>query len=198
MNRGDRRRGPVGRVEADRRRLILYVTLGVIAIAILIAVAVAARVPKAVSSTSAPAHLQVGDSAPAFAAGQISGPARDGQPTLLEVFATWCPHCQRETSILNELYDKYGSRVHFAAISGSPYGMDENSPETPEDVIAFSQRFKTRYPLVYDGSLDVANHYMQAGFPTVVVIDRAGKVAWIRDGEISRADIAKALDATLK
>ena len=54
--------------------------------------------------------------------GPFNLPKADHKPVLLEVFATWCPHCQHEVSVLNPLFHQYGDKVHFVAVSGSPYG----------------------------------------------------------------------------
>ena len=203
MKRAERRRGgPATRAEADRRRVILYATFSLIGLVVIIAIAVAARAPKTASDAPTLAQIKVGQDAPAFSisttAGLVKVPTGDGKPVVLEVFATWCPHCQRETSILNNLYSKYGSRVHIVAVSGSQYGMDENSPETQADVVKFSQRFKTHYPVAFDSERDVAGKYLQGGFPTIVSIDRAGKIVNVRDGEVSEATLVKDVESMLK
>ena len=50
----------------------------------------------------------------------------------------------------------------------------------------FVQKFKVAYPIAYDPDLTVANKYLQGGYPTIVVIGRDGKIAAVRDGEISQ------------
>lgn len=188
----------------DRRKPILYVTLGVIAVALVVTVAVLSRnpsvVPQSATETHAQSALKVGQKAPDFAVSTTAGPfdlATARTPVLLEVFATWCPHCQRETAILNTLYPRYKGAVNIVAVAGSPYAMDESQPESQADVVAFMQKFSIVYPVAFDPSLDVAGKYLQGGFPTVVLIGKDGLVQSIRDGEIPQADIAKALDTSL-
>ncbi|HEV7179594.1 MAG TPA: redoxin domain-containing protein, partial [Candidatus Baltobacteraceae bacterium] len=58
----------------------------------------------------------MGQPAPQFTAATTSGPfdlSQVSQPVFLEVFATWCPHCQRETKVIDRLYNSYKSRVTF-------------------------------------------------------------------------------------
>jgi thiol-disulfide isomerase/thioredoxin len=185
----------------DRRKLILYGSIGLIAIIAIVAVGLASRVPQTASQAPTYAKLTVGQAAPPFSAATTAGPfdstKTDGKPVLLEVFATWCPHCQNETTVLNRLYDKFGKRIDFVAVSGSPTAMDESSPETQEDVIAFRQRFSVQYPIAFDQNLDVAKKYLQGGYPTIVVIDKSGKVASVDDGEIDLATLTKRVDAVL-
>jgi thiol-disulfide isomerase/thioredoxin len=204
MNRTERRRGSQAKKKpTDNRRFYVYGTLAVVAILVVAAIAFASRTPKTASDAPMFATLTVGQAAPAFDVsttnGPFSVPTNDKKPVLLEVFATWCPHCQHEVTTLDKLFAKYGSAVHFVAVSGSPYAMDENHPASQGDVIAFVQRFKVQYPVAYDGELGVAKKYLQGGFPTIVLIDRAGKILSVRDGEISEkqltGDIQKALQS---
>ena len=166
----------------------------IVLLAIIAAIAIVNR--KAVgSSMPVPlsSNLSVGDSAPNFSVatsqGQFSLASTTG-PVLLEVFATWCPHCQHETVVMNKLYAAYGDRVHFVAVSGSPLAMNHSSPESQADVDAFVQFFQVRYPVAFDQSLDVANAYIQAGFPTIVLIGSDKRVKYLGTGEIAEATLA--------
>ncbi|MFY9780155.1 MAG: TlpA disulfide reductase family protein [Candidatus Baltobacteraceae bacterium] len=206
MNRAERRQGGGPsraelQAQAQRRRTILFASLGVMAVLLLVAVGVASRVPKVASEAPIYAQLKVGDKAPEFAVSTTGGPfdlaGAGGKPTLLEVYATWCPHCQRETVTLNRLYDAYRGNVNIVAVSGSPYGIDESSPESQADVVDFMQRFSVRYPIAFDPNLDVAKKYLQGGFPTLVLIGKDGTILGIRDGEIPSSDLSAALDAAV-
>ena len=184
----------------DRRRLILYVTLAVVAIAIVVAVVLGSRtnvVRKAASEAPMNSKLKAGDTAPEFAI-QTNGGSFDlaqvSTPVLLEVFATWCPHCQRETATLNELAGKYAGKLAIVAVSGSPYGIDGSSPESQTDVNRFGQQFQVRYPLAFDQDLKVAQLYLQGGFPTLVLIDRNKKITAIKSGEVTPADLEKLIN----
>jgi thiol-disulfide isomerase/thioredoxin len=185
----------------NRRKLIMYGSLGLLAIIAIVAVALASRVPKAASDAPMYAKLSVGDTAPQFAAATTAGPFDSanagGKPTLLEVFATWCPHCQHETSVLNQLYAQYGGKANIVAVSGSNVGIDGNASESQEDVMNFVHQFAVKYPVAYDPNLDVAKKYLQGGYPTIVLIDKANKIAYIDSGEIDEATLAKHIKAAL-
>jgi thiol-disulfide isomerase/thioredoxin len=195
---------PRRRTPADRRKPILYVTLGVIAVALVVTVAVLSRnpsvVPQAATESHAQATIKVGDQAPPFSVSTTAGPfdlATAQTPVFLEVFATWCPHCQHETKIINQLYDKYGKQIQIIAVSGSNVGGDGNTPESQADVIAFVGKFGVRYPIAFDPDLKVAGQYMQSGFPTIVVIKANKQISYIGDGEIPEATLAAAIKAAL-
>ena len=150
---------------------------------------------------------QVGQTAPVFQAATTGGLfdlAKTDKPVFLEVFATWCPHCQRETAVIDKLYTAYGSRVAFVAVSGSGTAMDGTSESSPADVLSFAQQFNVRYPIAYDPLIrepnnpkSVANLYLQGGFPTFAVIGKDKKVAYLNSGEISYNDLAAELNNVL-
>jgi thiol-disulfide isomerase/thioredoxin len=187
----------------DRRKLILYVTLAVVVVAIVVAIGLASRtnvVPKAASEAPMTSKLKPGDTAPTFAVQTNAGPfdlAQTPTPVLLEVFATWCPHCQRETVVLNQLAAKYAGKLAIVAVSGSPYGMDGSSPESQTDVNRFGEQFQVRYPLAFDQELKVAQLYLQGGFPTLVMIDKNKKITAIKSGEVKPDDLEKLVNPTI-
>ncbi len=180
---------------SDRRKIILYATIAVVIVAIVVAIGLASRtnvVPNAASQTNASSAIKAGDTAPAFAVQTTAGPfdlAQVSTPVLLELFATWCPHCQRETSVMNSVATKYAGKVAIVAVSASPYGMDGSSPESAADVNNFGSTFQVRYPLAYDPQLTVAKEYLKEGFPTIVLIDSSKKIRWITSGETKESDI---------
>lgn len=149
------------------------------------------------SASQAPiaALLTVGDTAPEFQVASTGGSfdlAKTKKPVFLEVFATWCPHCQRETAVLNRLYPQFKDKVAFIAVSGSNTGMD-GLAATSNDVLQFAQRFGVKYPVAFDGTLAVANDYLQGGFPTIVIISSDKKIVYLTSGEIPEATLAAQL-----
>jgi thiol-disulfide isomerase/thioredoxin len=192
------------RSSADRRKPILYITLGAIALALVVTVAVLSRNPSVVPQSATEAHvastIKVGQTAPPFAVSTTAGPfdlATAKTPVLLEVFATWCPHCQRETKIIDALYKRYGTRISIVAVSGSNLAGDGNSPASQADVIAFAQKFGVAYPIAFDPDLKVADAYMQSGFPTIVVIKANKTISYIGDGELAQSALETAIKAVL-
>jgi thiol-disulfide isomerase/thioredoxin len=144
---------------------------------------------------------QVGQPAPTFEVSTTAGLfnlAAADKPVFLEVFATWCPHCQREAAVVDRLYRKYGSRIQFVAVSGSDTGMDGTSAASTMDVLQWARRFNVQYPVAYDPLLNVASLYLQGGFPTFAVIGKDKKVAYLTSGEASYKDLAAAIESALR
>lgn len=182
--------------------------LAAIALAIAIIVALALywthrspEQPSTVTRVPMVGTAAVGNPAPEFSVPTTSGPfdlAKQTRPVLLEVFASWCPHCQRETVVLNRLYRSFKSRVSFIAIPGSTTAMDGISPESEADIFGFIQHFNVQYPVaIYDPSLTVSSQYIQGGFPTLAVIGKNKKVLYLGSGEIAYDTLAGQLRIAL-
>ncbi len=182
----------------DRRRLILWIVIALVVVGVVLAVGFASRkvVPENATEAVGQSAVKVGDAAPEFSVQTNAGPfdlASVSTPVLLEVFATWCPHCQRETTVMNDVATKYAGKVAVIAVSGDAFDMTHTGGESQADVNAFAQQFNVRYPIAFDPQLTVAKQYLKDGFPTIVLIGKDKKVRWITSGETAESDILKAI-----
>ena len=101
-------------------------------------------------------------------------------------------------AVVDRLYRKYRSRVEFVAVSGSETGMDGTSASSQLDVLDWARRFNVQYPVAYDPLLNVANLYLQGGFPTFAVIGKDKKVAYLSTGEVSFNELDSAVAKVLR
>jgi thiol-disulfide isomerase/thioredoxin len=160
--------------------------------------------PQLASASKAPVvgSAQRGKPAPNFVTATTAGEfdlAKEDKPVFLEFFATWCPHCQRETAVIDRLYDNYRARVAFLGIPSSNTGMDGTSPESQLDVLAFQNTFKVEYPIAaYDPSLQVANEYLQGGFPTIAIVGKNKIISYLNSGEVPYDELSSRLQKVLK
>jgi thiol-disulfide isomerase/thioredoxin len=150
---------------------------------------------------SVPHPVKVGARAPAFSVqtplGAISNDTFAGKPYMLELFATWCPHCQRMTSVLRTLRAKIPeSRFGMVSVTGSPYanGSTQGNPiaESQADVDAFDKYFNVTWPSLFDPNLKTAAAWGLDGFPTIFIVDPSGKVVFARSGEMPLATLLAA------
>ena len=154
------------------------------------AITFAARWSVPPSATEAPAFasLTKGSVAPRFSVTTLTGShvdsSRIAEPIMLEIFATWCPHCQRETQTIERLRRTFGDHLSIVAVTGSDIASDHQSVETSDDVRAFARQFGVNYSIAYDPALAVAKQYMQGAFPTIVFVDRAKRISSVQTGEI--------------
>ncbi len=97
---------------------------------------------------------------------------RDEQPVVLFFWATWCPSCQKELSVLNNMYAglvKEGIEV-FAI----------NVGEFPDTVENFIESYSLAYRVLLDKDTFVARAF-QTGVPSYVLIDKKGQVVFRDD-----------------
>jgi thiol-disulfide isomerase/thioredoxin len=149
---------------------------------------------------AASAPLAVGSVAPAISEPTARGTFDSGattRPFVVEFFAVWCPHCQREVPVVNELEKTDGSQVDVIAVPASPYGFDHTAMLTPADLSAFAQRFGATYRIGFDGFFGAPFDYGVAEFPTFFVVGADRHIAAVETGEVSfaqlHADVQRAL-----
>jgi len=159
----------------------------------------------AAQAPSNPNLLPVGSTAPGFTlttpAGQsVSLSSFRGKATLLEFFATWCPHCDAEAPHLRSIFSTL-PRAKYGWLSVNADGEDAAS------VYAYHRYFGIRDPAVLDigtggatGSFTspgspgpVTTKYQVQAFPTFYVLDPKGKITWTSDGEQPNALILQQL-----
>jgi thiol-disulfide isomerase/thioredoxin len=196
--------------EAPRRRVGAWIA-GVVAVLAIVAIIIYAllqhnrAVPGAAVATSAPVlppPLPVGSHAPSFAVrsniGTFSSADLAGKPYLLEIFATWCPHCQRMTKVLRALRAAVPQeRLAMISVTGSPYASnatpDNVISENQADVDAFESAFGVTWPTFFDPDLSVAKTWGLNGFPTIFVVNAKGVIVYTSSGEVPEATLMRAV-----
>jgi thiol-disulfide isomerase/thioredoxin len=111
-----------------------------------------------------------------------------GKVVLLEFMVPECPHCAKMTTVLDQLYSKYGGEnVMFLSVSGQG---SQWFGATPADVAGFIRTYGTNWPYLIDTSNSVFNAYGVTGTPTFFVIGKNGQVGASYVGETQYATLA--------
>ena len=135
-----------------------------------------------VALTAAPVRaqdlgLQVGTTAPPAKVFTLDGKEADlaqyigKTPMLIEFWATWCPNCAELEPTMLEVAKKYGQRVKFVGVAVSVN-------ETPARVKAFVAKHGLPGDQYFDTKGSATDVYDAPATSYVVVIDKAGKVAY--------------------
>ncbi len=99
------------------------------------------------------------------------------QVVLLDFWSTYCEPCKAEFPHLRAMYD------HDKARGLLVVGVAMDGPETMADVPAFVKRFDVDFPVVMDDDSRIASLYNpKKSMPLSVIIDRAGRIAVVREG----------------
>jgi len=132
------------------------------------------------SSTQVPA----GAAAPDFSLPGVDGKtyslgAERGKVVVLEFIATWCPHCQNDAPMMNQLYDTYKAKgVQVFGINATPQGYDHSNPARMSDLQWFHDTYSVAFPLLFDTELKSANDYGVYFYPTIYIVDKNGNIAF--------------------
>jgi thiol-disulfide isomerase/thioredoxin len=111
-----------------------------------------------------------------------------GRVLVVNFWATWCPPCRREIPGFARLSEKYAAMdVHFVGI-----GVDD-----ADKVRDFAGKIAIPYPILI-GDMDLFRLSEDLGNPTqalpfTLILDRQGKVAFIREGMLDEVSLEKIL-----
>lgn len=100
-----------------------------------------------------------------------------GQPTLVNIWATWCPPCVHEVPLL----------VSFAnAAAGKVAVVGVLTEDDPKLALKFARQFHMPYSSFIDDDGKVLRKF-SSGPPVTLFIDASGMVRFIKRGEIKTA-----------
>lgn len=124
----------------------------------------------------------LGQSPPAIALRQLDGPlitlgAMRGKPTVVNIWATWCPPCRREMPLLAEIAAKRQDAAFLFV----------NLAEGREAIRTYlaSQNLRLDHVLL-DQGMQVPHHYGTLGVPVTLFLRADNTLAAMHMGEISR------------
>ncbi len=207
-------RAQLVRRQRTRRRVFILGGVPLVLVVIVVAILIASNPSSSVGMVNAndlnPGSqlLSVGTKAPNFSLKTIDGKqytlsSFKGKPVLLEFFAVWCPHCQRESTVINQLDRNFGPKgLQTVAVLASPYGRNyDNSGGsdltivTKSDVQWFETTFGVKHLTLIDPTFATVNKYNANSYPTLYVVDRQGVIRYANSGEQPYATLAAAITA---
>ncbi len=111
--------------------------------------------------------------------GKKDGPVRLADVTapvvILEIFSMYCPHCQREAPVLNDLYALLERGGHADTVKMLGIGAGNSAME----VDIYRNKFQTPYPLVADQKFEVHDACGKVGTPYFYVLaKKPGETAY--------------------
>lgn len=222
--RGKKRNSQGGKslARAWRKWIIpVVVVLGVLALVVPTVLPGIIGTPQPASSSALPTEdmgesqqakvLGAGSDAPGFSLEDTEGEtisleSLQGKPVVIAFFAPWCPHCQDEAPVLNDIHAQYGDRVHIVSISATPYGKDYGKTQsriaphpriTIDDLKWFKEEYSVTYPLLFDPSIGAGTAYQIRSFPTTFFLDANHQVVEVFEGGRKVPDYQRVLDGIL-
>ncbi len=135
----------------------------------------------AVPAAGQAAGLEVGAKAPAVTVKDLEGkPVGLGQyigkqPLFLEWWATWCEQCETLLPRVRAAHAELGDQVAF-------FGINVAVNQSPERVRRYVESSKPPFRTLYDDEGESTRAYAAPTTSYVVIVDRAGRVAYTGTG----------------
>ncbi|MEM6793678.1 MAG: TlpA disulfide reductase family protein [Acidobacteriota bacterium] len=112
-----------------------------------------------------------------------------GEAVVIDLWASWCGPCRIQARHFETLHEEYQGRdVNFLAI---------NSRESEDVIFDYIEKTPFPYPVLMDPLGEVADRYRSSGLPTVMVIDRGGRVTFVRVGVTDVATLRREIETAL-
>lgn len=109
----------------------------------------------------------------------------NGQPLVVNIWATWCPPCQREMPVLEEA-QKNHEDLTFAFV---------NHGEQPSVIQSFLEdESLSLHNVLMDSSGSLSSATGAMGLPTTLYYNAEGQLVDTHFGELSRASLQRGLD----
>jgi thiol-disulfide isomerase/thioredoxin len=136
----------------------------------------------------------VGKDAPAFAlpvaangdeGARMSVAGLKGHPVVLDFWASWCGPCAAEAPVLDRLSRRYEKRGLVV--------LGVNVSDSPDVVRQYAQQKGLSYPQVVEHRSEVSDLYGVERLPSLVVIDKQGKVSAFFTGNVDESALDEVL-----
>ena len=102
-----------------------------------------------------------------------------GKPIVINLWATWCPHCIEEMDAYQKLYDEYADQVEFVILNVA------DSKAESEKAHGYAQENGYTFPVYIDTNASVREALSATGIPMTAVVSADGNVVVLRSGTIT-------------
>ena len=139
----------------------------------------------AIDDTTGPPQL--GAPIPGYTAATLEGDSISlsslrGEVVLLNLWATWCAPCRKETPFLQELFEEHQEDgLHLVGVS-----LDTGA--ATQQVEKFVEDYGVTYTILHDPENRAMELYRVLGLPATFLIDRDGVLRWMRYGPVGETD----------
>jgi cytochrome c biogenesis protein CcmG/thiol:disulfide interchange protein DsbE len=114
----------------------------------------------------------------------------EGKAVILDFWASWCMPCRAEMPVVDRVAKAHGARglVALGVLSGDP----------PEDAGQFLAEHPVSYGTVIDDQSLAGSAFGVQKLPTLVVLDKKGKIVALRTGTISENELTALAEIALR
>ncbi|HVR11012.1 MAG TPA: TlpA disulfide reductase family protein [Thermoanaerobaculia bacterium] len=133
------------------------------------------------------------------AAAPVAAAQLRGRVAVIDFWATWCSPCQHELPELERLYQRFAGdrRVVFYAVDVAEADTPDARGDTPARALDYFRRRGYHLPLAFDAGGGAAKALRAHGLPTLLVLDRSGRVRLRHVGYVGAEDLGTTLADTI-
>jgi thiol-disulfide isomerase/thioredoxin len=117
-----------------------------------------------------------------------------GRVVLLEFWTFGCYNCRNTLPFVKRWHELYGSKGLTIVGVHSPEFADERKPENVRREVA---SLGIKYPVVTDNDYETWQAFKLEAWPTIFVLDKAGRVRWMHVGEGAYDETEKTIQKLL-
>ena len=112
-----------------------------------------------------------------------------GHPVILDFWASWCGPCALEAPVLDRLARRYESKGLVV--------IGVNASDPANVIKAYAMQKGLSYPMLLDAGSDVFDSYGVKSMPSLVILDKEGKVMAYLVGVTDEASLNEIVGAAL-
>ena len=131
--------------------------------------------------------VMAGEPAPTFDVTDLQGEPVSlddyrGEVVLVNIWATWCAPCRRETPCLQSLYEEYGDQGLQVV------GVSMDSRGSKGEIRDFADRYEVTYRILHDPANRGMDAFSIMGLPATYLLDAEGTIRLVRVGPVAESD----------
>ncbi len=136
--------------------------------------------------------------APDFTVYDLEGNAHSlsdfrGKPVILNFWATWCGFCVQEMPEFQEVFEEYGTDIHFLMVN-----VTDGQSETVDKASAFLAEKGYTFPVYYDTELSATYAYGVNAMPVTYFIDAEGGAVAMGEGALDKTTLLRGVQMLLE
>lgn len=115
---------------------------------------------------------------------QVSTKDMQGKPTLVVVWAHWCPHCQKELPIIQQMSKDEAGDFNFLTVTTAAGQQPAQAQYATPATLMKTQGITM--PTLRDDGTTIMQALDVQGFPTLLMVDADGKLVGRASGEMPK------------